>query len=350
MPSFEPDPILATVTRSGRVESWHRGAVAVVHEGDVLLALGDVAREVFCRSAVKPFQALPLLERGLHRRYGLEAGEIALLAASHDGSDAHVAGVRAILGRAGLAEDLLGCGAHAPFDQAARQAMARAGERAGKVHNNCSGKHTGFLLLARELGQDLATYLDPEGPAQQEVHAAVAAMAGVPMPVPRGIDGCAAPTFVLPLLALATAFARLANPDGLGSVRRAACTTLLRAAGAAPVLLSGRERLCAHLLAALPCAAFPKNGAEGVYAVALAPDPARRRCPGGVGIAIKVADGAERGYQPVVVDLLRHLGAFAGDVPAALADWHRLPVRNTRKERVGEVACAVDWATPGARS
>lgn len=345
--SSPAEPVLATVTRSGRVESWHRGAVAVWHDDRPWLSLGAVQEPVVCRSATKPLQALPFLERGLDRELGLGDAEIAVMCASHEGTPAHVELVRRFLARGGLTEADLGCGPHPPFDAGTRQRLLAAGELPTKAHNNCSGKHTGFLLLARACGDDLATYLDPGNRSQTEVAAAVAAMAGVPLPVERGVDGCGAPTFVLPLQALARAFARLANPSGLSAVRAAACRRILEAAAREPEMLAGRKRMCAALLRALPGRLFAKNGAEGVYAVALAPDPARTACPGAVGIAIKCFDGSTRGYEPVVVDLLRHLGCFAasgGAVPEALLPFWVQPVANTRGERVGEVRCAVDWS------
>jgi L-asparaginase II len=338
-----PEVLLAEVTRSGRVESQHWGSVAVCHEGEPVLAKGDIDTPVFARSAVKPLQALPLLEGDVPVRLGFGDGEVALCCASHDGTEAHVAVVRSMLRRGGLEEGQLGCGPHAPFDGPTRQAMLKQGQEPLRVHNNCSGKHTGFLLLAQQCGDDLAGYLDPGCESQQRVNAAVAEMTGLVGPVPVGVDGCGAPTFILPLAALARGFSRLANPEGLSSVRAAACRRILQAAGAEPVLLSGERRICSALLRSMPGRVFPKNGAEGVYAVALAPDPARRRWPGGLGIAVKVRDGSERGYWPVVVDLLAALGCWGGAVPAELVDWHVLPVLNTNRLRVGEVRCACDW-------
>jgi L-asparaginase II len=168
-------------------------------------------------------------------------------------------------------------------------------------------------------------------------------MAGRSAPVPTGLDGCGAPTFVLPLEALARAFCRLANPTGLAPVRAAACRTILDAVGQAPALLAGEKRFCTALLRQWPGRVFAKNGAEGVYVVALAPDPARRRWPGALGIAVKIDDGSDRGYQPVVVDLLRQLGALPAPLPDALARFHRQPLRNTQQKLVGEVHCVAAW-------
>ena len=341
---LSPNPILSVVTRSGRVESWHRGAVSVFHDGQPVLALGDVDSPIFARSAVKPLQALPLFELGVPQRLGVPAEEIAVLCASHDGTDEHVAAVRSLLARGGLQEDLLGCGPHAPFAKASRQAMLERGEKPLKVHNNCSGKHSGFLHLARELGDELTSYLSPQSRAQQAIHAAVAEMAGLSGPLETGLDGCGAPTFVLPLAALARAFCQLANPQGLGTVRAAACRSILAAVGQAPVLLAGEQRLCTALVRNFPGKSFAKNGAEGVYVLALANDPRRTRFPGALGIAIKADDGAERGYQPVVIDLLRWLGAFSGEaVPESLRRFERITIHNTQKLLVGDVHSVAEW-------
>lgn len=347
MPSLPlPDgAVLTTVSRSGRVESWHRGSVAVWHGSDLLLAVGAPQEKVICRSATKPLQALPFLERGLDRQIGATDAEVAVMCASHDGTDAHTACVRGFLKKAGLHEGQLGCGPHAPFDAPTRQAMLVAGQKPMRVHNNCSGKHTGFLCLAKACGDPLGDYLDPMSKSQKEVAAAVAAMAGENGLPERGVDGCGAPTFVLPLQSLARSFARLANPVGLPAVRAAACERILEAVRNEPQMLAGQKRLCTALLRASPKVRFAKNGAEGVYAVALAPDPARARCPEAVGIAVKVDDGSDRGYESTVVDLLSWLGAFAGPVPAALQGFWQPKVMNTREQQVGEVRCVVGWGS-----
>ena len=347
MPSlpFAEGAVLTTVSRSGRVESCHRGSVAVWHDSDLLLSVGAPAQPVICRSATKPLQALPFLERGLEKTIGATDAEIAVMCASHDGTEAHTACVRGFLQKAGLHEGQLGCGPHAPFDTATRQAMLLAAQKPMRVHNNCSGKHTGFLCLAKACGDNLGNYLDPSSKSQKEVAAAVAAMAGVSGVPERGVDGCGAPTFVLPLQALARSFAKLANPVGESPVRAAACQRILAAVRAEPQMLAGKKRLCTALLQSSSQVAFAKNGAEGIYAVALAPNPKRARCPGAVGIAVKIDDGQDRGYESAVVDLMRHLGVFGAAVPAALQPFHQPKVMNTREQQVGDVRCIVEWGS-----
>jgi L-asparaginase II len=332
----QPEDVpLATVSRSGHVESRHRGVLVVATASDVVRAFGDPGARVWCRSATKPFQALPLIERGVARRLGFGAAELALACASHNGTPAQVEVVQGMLARAGCSEADLRCGPHPPLDGEAARALAASGAAPGAIHNNCSGKHAGFLALACAMQVAKDRYLDPDGAPQREVRSAVAGMAGLDDGgFDVGLDGCGAPTFRMPLRALAMAFARLANPPPAPSVRGAACRELLAAVGAVPLLYAGAGRLCTALLQALPGAIVPKNGAEGVYAFGL---PGR-----GLGVAIKVSDGSARAYQPVAVAALRALGVLAA-VPPQLAEFERLPVRNTQRVLVGHVESVLAW-------
>jgi len=333
--------VLSEVWRSGRVESRHRGSLVVVCDGAVRFAIGDPDLPVYCRSAVKPMQALPLIERGVAARLELDQEELALTSASHNGTEHHTAVAARILARGGFTADDLLCGPHPPFDVPAARAITRAGHQPQRIHNNCSGKHAGFLLLAADMGVAKADYLDPDSASQQLIRRTVAEMAGVaPDDVAVGMDGCGAPTLQLPLASLAHGFANLTNPDRLPPVRAAACRTLIDAITLNHVTLAGEGRLCTALIRSAPGRIYCKNGAEGVYAFGLVDR--------GIGVAIKVDDGTERGYLPVVVDLLRELSLWrelssGGQVPRELASFHRVPIRNTQKIQVGEVTAAVTW-------
>ncbi len=321
---------LAQVYRGEHVESRHQGAVVLV-EGDRVWNLGDPEQPVFARSAVKPFQALPLFERGIVDRLQMSRGELALVSASHSGSEEHVAVVRGLLQRAGLSEESLGCGAHAPFDSRARRALYRSGAEPGRIHNNCSGKHAGFLLLAQDLGAPLAEYLDVDSEPQRLVREGILAMTGLSeSEIDVAVDGCAAPTYRMPLIALAKGFARLVNPVELSAVHADACGRLLSAVSAEPLLLAGRGRICTALLRSADGNLYPKNGAEGVYACGL------RLGTRSFGLAVKVRDGQERGYFPVVIEILQRLGLWQ-EIPAELQDFAIVPIRNTRDALVGEV-------------
>ena len=329
------NPVLATVSRGEVIESRHRGALAVVENGRLVAAFGDVATPVFCRSSTKPFQALPALERKLPERLGFSARERAMMIASHAGSQRHVEVVQAMLASGGFQEHDLQCGPHVPYDKASAYELIKAGHRPSRLHNNCSGKHAGFLHLTRELGERPAEYLEPETRAQRLVRAGIAEMAEVPdTTLLPAIDGCGAPTYQLPLQALAHAFARLANPEPLGPVRASACRSMLDAITQEPFFLAGQGQLTTALVEALPGRIFPKNGAEGVYAFGV---PGR-----GLGCAVKIDDGHERGYFPVVLEVLLRLGVLPR-LPEALAEYHRVPLYNTQKKLTGHVASALVW-------
>ncbi len=338
MPDTRPEPVpLAEVVRGPAVESRHVGAVAVILGDGRVWTAGPAEALVWARSAVKPIQALPLVERGVAERFELDDRELAIVCASHEGTARHVAVVDGLLAKAGLTHEHLRCGPHAPFDRDTALSIARGGGKPERVHNNCSGKHTGFLMVARDLGAPLDHYLDPDAPGQLLVREALADLAGIPADsIAVALDGCGAPTLGLPLLALATAFRRFVNPTGLTPVRAAACARIFAAISREPFHLAGDGRLETVLIESARGEVLPKCGAEGVYVVGVTTPS------GPIGLAIKVADGAERGYQPAVVALLRSLGLWQDAVPPALARFAAIPVYNTQKRLAGEVRCTLD--------
>jgi L-asparaginase II len=202
------NPILVEVLRGSLVESRHRGAVAVADaDGGAVLAIGDVTTPIFPRSAVKALQALPLVETGVADAFGFGDEELALACASHSGEAGHVAGVTRMLTKAGLDAAALRCGAHWPMAQPALVALARTGEPSA-LHNNCSGKHAGFLCVACAKGIDHVDYWRPRHPVQREVRAVLEDMTGAALSDDRcAIDGCSVPTWAIPLQNLAHAFA-----------------------------------------------------------------------------------------------------------------------------------------------
>ena len=228
------NPVFVEVTRGDMVESRHRGAAAVVDaDGSVVHAWGDVEGPVFSRSAIKPLQALPLVETGAAGRFAVSDVEIALACGSHGGAPEHVRPVAAWLERIGLAPGDLECGTHPPTDQEAAGALVRAGEDPSPLHNNCSGKHAGFLTTAVHLGEATAGYVRPDHPVQKRIERVLADLGGVALEgAARGTDGCGIPVIAMPLTAIARAMARLADPRGLAPPRAAlaaACDARLRA-------------------------------------------------------------------------------------------------------------------------
>ena len=285
-------PVLAEVVRSGRTESVHRGAAALLAaDGSVLLSVGPATAAMYPRSSNKPFQAAAMLHCGLD----LDGELLALAAASHSGEDFHVAGVRKILAAAGLTEDDLQCPADRPLDDRTYHAMLMAGEPVDRVHMNCSGKHAAMLATCVAAGWPTASYTDPGHPLQQHVRALLSELAAEPVTM-VAVDGCGAPLFGISVMGLARAFRALvlAMP---GTPER----TVADAMRAYPAWTSGTARPERALMAAVP-GLLLKSGAEGVEGFALAD---------GRAAAVKIEDGAARGRVPVTVALLRRLGADA---------------------------------------
>lgn len=325
----DANPVLVELTRGPIVESVHRGAVAVCDaSGRAAFTLGEVEAPVYPRSAFKMMQALPLIETGAADAFKSSEKELALACASHSGEDFHVKAVARWLKRIGRTERDLACGPHLPGNEAAARRMQRGRKEPARLHNNCSGKHTGFLCTACHMGEPAAGYAGVEHPVQARVRRAIGELCGVaPDSMPWGIDGCAAPNFALPLKALATGFARLADPSGLSSARAAAASRLMAAVRAHPLYQSGTGRSDAVLIGAASGGTVVKIGAEGVYSAAI---PAL-----GLGVALKIDDGAARAAETAMAAVLVRLGVLDGAGVAARG-FTAAPIRNWRGDLCGE--------------
>ncbi len=285
------NPLLVDVLRGGSVESAHRGAVVVLDaDGAVLTSLGDIDRPVFARSAVKVLQALPLLESGAADQLALGDDELAIACASHNGEVAHTRTVSGMLAKAGVDADALECGTHWPYLDAAVRELAAQGRPPNALHNNCSGKHAGFVCLAHamcggvNLRQYVRGYAAPGHPVMREVSAALQAATGADLArAPLGTDGCSMPTFGIALRRLALGFARVGSGTGLRDGHARAARRLRAAVAKAPHMVAGTGRFDSRVMALLGERVFCKVGAEGVYCAAL---PGR-----GLGVAIKIDDG-----------------------------------------------------------
>jgi L-asparaginase II len=332
------DPVVVEVVRGGLVESRHRGAVAIVDAaGTKVFAAGDGTRPVFPRSAVKPLQALPLAETGAADKFGLSDEELALCCSSHSGEPAHVRGVERILAKAGLDASALACGTHWPAAQSAAMALARTGTPSA-LHNNCSGKHAGFLCVARAMDADPAGYWRPDHAVQQRVHAVLEDLAGCVLPSDHcAVDGCSVPTWAIPLQNLALAFAKFASGRGLTPARAAAAKRLLAACVNAPWYVAGNGRFCTEIMQLLGKEALVKTGAEGVMCAAL---PAR-----GFGIAIKCDDGAGRAPEALMAAALSRLLKLDDQKRAALARLAQPKIRNWNDIETGELRVVADFGS-----
>jgi L-asparaginase II len=334
--------ILVEQTRGPLVENIYRGDVAVVDAtGRLLFRVGDAGKTTFWRSSAKPIQAMPLVLTGAADAFGFGLEHLAVISASHNGEPVHVETVLEAMHKAGLGPELLQCGAHAPFDKASAEALTGEPEA---LHNNCSGKHTGMLALAKHLGLPLENYLDPASDLQQLILANVADVVGLkPADIAIGVDGCGVPVFGLPIHAMAYAFARLAAPAYMPEGKAEAGRRFRDAMVQHPYLVAGRKRICSELME-LPGGRFvAKSGAEGVYCVgvtaagvAASPVLAGVGAIGGVGIAVKVEDGHAQVRHQAVVSVLRHLGLLSdSDVPA-LERYGTYRIKNHAGRVVGE--------------
>jgi L-asparaginase II len=328
------------VTRGGRVESVHRGSVAVVSEDGALLAsLGDPRQAVWLRSSAKPFQLAPFLAAGGEERFALSTEEIALAAASHSGEPSHTRLAAAMLAKGGFAESDLHCGAHPPMHEPSARALWAAGGSPTALHNNCSGKHAAMLLACRLMGLDPAGYWRKGHPLQKRILASVSRMTGVPAArIARAVDGCSVPVFRVPLASLARAYARLVGggPRRESPADASARRRIADAMAAAPEMVAGTGRFTTDLMREFGGTLVAKEGAEGVYAVGV-PAALARRGGKAVGIALKIADGAERGRDAVTVEVLAALGIAKGARLARLRTLAFKPVLNVRGDVVGDL-------------
>jgi L-asparaginase II len=353
----EPYAPLFELTRGDTTESIHFGAIAVVDmDGRLIAQHGDPNVVTFLRSSAKPFQALPFIEKGGAAAYDLTPAEIALICASHSGTDEHVATLISIQDKSGVGEGDLMCGVHPPLDEATAEALRQRGEEPSPNRHNCSGKHTGMLAYARMQGWPTADYLDPSHPVQKSILQAFAEMCDLsPEQVALGVDGCSAPNFAVPLRNAALAYARLCDPRGLSPARAAACQTITSAMTSHPEMVAGPGRFDTRLMEVGEGRIVAKGGAEGYQGLGVL--RWRKPLPGALGpgstalgIAIKISDGDLKGRARPAVSLkvLLQLGALSAAQVEALAEFGPIsPVYNWRKLVVGEARPRLDLGNNG---
>jgi L-asparaginase II len=328
---------LAITTRGDAVECVHYGSIAVVdRDGGVLHAVGDAHALTFTRSALKPLQALPFVRDGGPARFGFASDQVALMCASHSGEPRHVKRVADMLARAGKTPADLMCGAHAPLCYETRGEIPPPPPYSPLAHN-CSGKHAGMLACCALHHWGSGDYLALDHPLQREIRAAVATFAGVrDADLLTGIDGCSAPNYAMPLAALARSYARLADRDPdralFGDAHRTLCDAMVEH----PAMVSGAGRSDETLMEAGRGDWVSKVGAEGVQAIGI-----RSR---GIGIAIKVADGAKRALFAVTAAVLDELGLCDDAQRRALEPMRNQRLVNARGIPVGRVRPLVTLA------
>jgi L-asparaginase II len=319
------NPVLVEVTRGGVTESRHTGTIAVVDaDGAVALAIGDIDAPVFPRSAVKALQALPLIETGAADRYGLTDAEIALACASHNGEPEHVAAAQNMLRKAGRDLAALECGAQMPMRGGAQIPLYKADLKPTALHNNCSGKHAGFVCVACASGDDPVGYVKADHPTMRMVTAAVQETTGARLGhASCGVDGCSIPTL---------GFARFGTGHGFGPERARAAARIRAAVAAEPFYVAGTDRFDTVAMQALGARAFLKTGAEGVYCASF-PEL-------GLGVALKCDDGATRAAEVMMAAVMERLLPLSDAEAKVVGPMARPQLRNWNGIHVGDLRAA----------
>lgn len=323
------NPVIVELFRGDHVESCHTGAVAVADpKGKLVFAVGDVDRPVFLRSAVKAFQALPLLESGAADHLGLTEAEIALAVSSHGGEARHVDGVRSMLAKAGRDVTALECGEHRPTHSGTAEDLVRSGQSFSSLHNGCSGKHAGFICLASSHQIDPQNYINANHPVMREVMAAVSDMSGARLQdMDVAIDGCSMPAQAISLVGAARGFARFGTGAHLQPQRARAATRIRVSVAANPFMVAGTGRFCTSVMSTFRERAFVKAGAEGVFGASF-PEL-------GYGVALKCDDGTMRAAEAMMAAVIAKLLATTHDEMSVLAPFLSPVYNNWRGIRVG---------------
>lgn len=324
--------VLLHYTRGGKVESMHRADVAVVDvSGKEIWTFGNNKRTMFWRSAAKPFQVLPFIERGGIDAFGLTSKEIAFMVSSHSGEAQHVELAYSVLGKIGLTVAALACGPAKPMSSKVVKELMIQQQAYHEVHNACSGKHSGMLALAQMLKASIDDYTELQHPVQQLMHQAVADSAYLQKSaVDTGIDGCGVPVFYLPLYNMAWAYARLGKPEQGGWGQREKSVSIIRDAILAhPEVVAGSRRFDTVLMNITKGRILAKIGSEALYCMASVPD--------GLGISFKIDDGSYRAVAPAGISILKKLELIsAAEYQALLAAFPPI-LKNHRGDMIGTV-------------
>ncbi|MFC0245198.1 asparaginase [Falsochrobactrum ovis] len=329
---MESNPVLVEVFRGPVVESRHRGAIAVFDaDGKRVFSLGDTDRPTFPRSAVKSIQALPLVESGAADAFGFDDADLAMACASHSGEEEHAEKARAMLSKAGLDASALECGSHWPFQQSVLIPMAQSGKQPTSLHNNCSGKHAGFLATCVHCGMETQNYVALGSQIQDMVRDVMSDVTGAAHDIDHcGTDGCSIPTYAVPLANIAHGFAKMATGVGLGANRAKAAQRLFKACMAEPYYVAGTKRACTELMRMAPGRIFVKTGAEGVFCGAV-PEL-------GLGFALKCDDGATRAAEAMVAILLSRMFHKEEELSTKLAEFSHVEMKNWNGITFGSIS------------
>ena len=322
------NPVVVERTRGNTVESFHRGSICLVNDlGDIAFQTGSNEQLSFTRSALKPFQALPIVESGAMDAMGIELNEIAIACGSHNGENEHITAVKSLLEKSGLSEKDLKCGPQMPTGRIPRKELRNTFQAPRDIHNNCSGKHAGFLALCVHMGWSTQNYLDYDHPCQKLQRKTCAEMFELDeSSLVVGEDGCSAPNYATTLYQQAIGYKNLISNNGMMESRKNACKTVVQAMSQFPLLVAGRDRYCTELIEASNAQVIGKTGADGVFCMAF---PAL-----GLAASIKIDDG-KMGPQYLVAQAL--ISALSVDVSndEKLYKYVNPAIRNWNRHEVG---------------
>ncbi len=344
------DNVLVEVTRGQRVESHHRGHVAIVNgKGQLVGSVGDPEDMSFFRSSGKPFQAVPLVATGAADAFGFSPEELAMACASHSGTPEHQEIVRSMLSKVGLHEESLRCGYSPPIDEVESAHVTLDEKPRTLLQCECSGEHAGMVATCVHMGWDIDTYTEPDHPLQRMITEILAAASGVQESAfEQATDGCSLPTFGTSLQAIARSYAVLADPDSdlwdRPAEQRQALIRLREAMVTHPVVISGEGDIDTTIMQLTEGRVVAKLGAEGLLSLAV---PGHQ-----LGIAIRESGGASRALGPTACAIIDALGIEPGEVVQKLREALIEPVKAFSGKVVGEIrpAFSLTWDKPDAPS
>lgn len=316
------NPVLVTHSRGGVTESFHRGVVCIVNEaGAVVASIGDTSQVCYPRSALKYFQHIPLLVSGAFDHYGFTLSELAIMCGSHNGEAYHVEAARNILRKIGMDESALRCGSQSPTHKSDYLKLIRAGKEPSAIHNNCSGKHSGFLAYCKFMGLSTEDYLSFSHPLHLEIRRITALFHEMEeADIVSGIDGCSAPIFGMPVYNQAVAYKNLISASKFGSDISNACQLLVKAIMVHPEMIAGTKRYCSDLIRVTKGRIIGKTGADGVYSIAI---PELK-----IGICIKLDDGRMGPQYNVAQAILEALNLLSADEKIQLRGYLETDIKN----------------------
>ena len=330
------NPVLVEVWRGKVLESFHRGLVCIVdEEGKIVFSVGNPQQVIYPRSSLKPFQVLPLIELGGIEKFGFTLEEIAIMCGSHNGQAEHLRVVQAILTKIGATENDFDCGIHNPWLEPDVKQLYILNQKPTQLHNNCSGKHAGFLALCKLINAPLDGYLNPEHPAQKLVKAAIAQVCEYPEEqLVLGLDGCSAPVYAMPAYNMAVGYKNLGEST-FSTERKNACHIVVEAMAHHAFMVAGDTRYDTEMMDALGSEVMGKVGAEGVFGITFHNTKK-------LGVCIKIDDGKMHPQYAVAQKIIAASGLFSKEQLLPLQKFQHDDITNHAKRVTGYFKVADD--------